>query len=121
MPATPPPITKVDDSFSQSTSSSSTTISSIGLPPEELLRDMALSAVQTVTNGVNDIVISKSGTDVLSASVSSPTAAQEDQNTVLELTNMEVDAGKVSKIELTGDFSDFEFGDIMDILMELPG
>ena len=51
---TPPPISKRDDSFSQSISSSSTTISSIGLPPEELLRDMALSAVQTVTNGVNE-------------------------------------------------------------------
>ena len=33
-----------------------------------------------------------------------------------------MDAGKVSKIELTGDFSDFEFLDLMDILMEFnPG
>ena len=44
---------KRSDSFSQSISSTSTTISSIGLPPEDLLRDMAMSAVQTVTNGVN--------------------------------------------------------------------
>ena len=67
----------------------------------------------TVTNKVNDIVISKGGVDLLSASVGQ-------NNTELEITNLEVaTTGKVNKIKLTGDFSKFEFGDVMDILRDI--
>ena len=67
----------------------------------------------TVTNKVNAIVISKKGVDLLSASVGQ-------NNTELEITNLEVaTTGKVNKIKLTGDFSKFEFGDVMDILRDI--
>ena len=67
----------------------------------------------TVTNKVNDIVLSKGGVDLLSASVGQ-------NNTELEITNLEVaTTGKVNKIKLTGDFSKFEFNDMMDILRDI--
>ena len=68
----------------------------------------------TVANKVNDVVISKGGVDVISASVGGQ------NNTELELTNLEVTTtGKVNKIKLTGDFSKFTFKDISHILSDI--
>ena len=68
----------------------------------------------TVTNKVNDVVISKGGVDVVSASVSGQ------NNTELELTNLAVTTtGKVNKLKLTGDFSKFKFQDISHILSDI--
>ena len=68
----------------------------------------------TVTNKVNDVVISKGGVDLVSAAVGGS------NNTELELTNLEVaTTGKVNKIKLTGDFSKFKFQDTSNILMDI--
>ena len=59
---------------------------------------------------VSKIVVKKGSSEVIEASATS---------TTLEITDKSASSGEVDRFKLTGDFSKFEYGDVMEILMEL--